>query len=247
MQKNQLVINYGDQAKKMVKELLKKIKIEDELESNDLIALKPNLINATKSDQGATTDPEIVKGVIEYLQAKGFNNLMIIEGSWVGADTDKAFEVCGYKKLARDYEVLCGFIVYSFGDGVSDIDIVVRGLGRVERHDPDLNRVNVVDHRIIPLLELVVGFLSQVVSGIMGLVLVPHLHYCRVFLDVLSLNIFDRVLDVIPATVVVLEPLPPDAGAVIPLSHHVRATAGSVVLHPLVTPVPVLFVLLDQL
>ena len=105
MQKNQLVINYGDQAKKMVKELLKKIKIEDELERNDLIALKPNLINATKSDQGATTDPEIVKGIIEYLQAEGFNNLMIIEGSWVGADTDKAFEVCGYNKLARDYEL----------------------------------------------------------------------------------------------------------------------------------------------
>ena len=105
MQKNQLVINYGDQAKKMVKELLKKIKVEDELESNDLIALKPNLINATKSDQGATTDPEIVKGIIEYLQVEGFNNLMIIEGSWVGADTDKAFEVCGYNKLARDYEL----------------------------------------------------------------------------------------------------------------------------------------------
>jgi len=105
MQRNQLMINYGDQAKKMVKELLKKIKIEDELESNDLIALKPNLINATKSDQGATTDPEIVKGVIEYLQHKGFNNLMIIEGSWVGADTDRAFEICGYNKLARDYEL----------------------------------------------------------------------------------------------------------------------------------------------
>jgi uncharacterized protein (DUF362 family) len=105
MQRNQLVINYGDQAKKMVKELLQKTKIEAELESDDLVALKPNLINATSSEKGATTDPEIVKGVIEYLQAKGFNNLMIIEGSWVGADTDKAFEVCGYHQLARYYEI----------------------------------------------------------------------------------------------------------------------------------------------
>jgi len=105
MQRNQLVINYGDQAKKMVKELLQKTKIEAELESDDLVALKPNLINATSSEKGATTDPEIVKGVIEYLQAEGFNNLMIIEGSWVGADTDKAFEVCGYHQLARDYEI----------------------------------------------------------------------------------------------------------------------------------------------
>ncbi|MFN2340115.1 MAG: DUF362 domain-containing protein, partial [Halanaerobium sp.] len=73
MQKNQLMINYGDQAKKMVKELLQKMKIEAELQPNDLIAVKPNLINATKSNQGATTDPEIVRGVIEYLQSKGFN------------------------------------------------------------------------------------------------------------------------------------------------------------------------------
>ncbi|MEC9489681.1 MAG: DUF362 domain-containing protein, partial [Halanaerobiales bacterium] len=95
MERNQILINYGDQGKKMVKELLQKIKIEEELQPDDLIALKPNLINATKSEKGATTDPEIVKGVIEYLQARSFNNLMIIEGSWVGAETEKAFEVCG--------------------------------------------------------------------------------------------------------------------------------------------------------
>jgi uncharacterized protein (DUF362 family) len=105
MEKNQIFINYGDQGKVMVKELLQKLKIEAELQPDDLIALKPNLVNATKSEKGATTDPEIVKGVIEYLQARGFDNLMIIEGSWVGADTEKAFEVCGYQKLARDYEI----------------------------------------------------------------------------------------------------------------------------------------------
>lgn len=89
----------------MVKELLQKIEVESELQKDDLIALKPNLINATKSDQGATTDPEIVRGVIEYLQQKGFNNLMIIEGSWVGASTENAFEVSGYQRLARDYDL----------------------------------------------------------------------------------------------------------------------------------------------
>jgi len=105
MEQNQIFVNYGEQGKKMVKELLQKIKIEAELQKNDLIALKPNLINATKSDQGATTDPEIVRGVIEYLQQKGFNNLMIIEGSWVGAATEAAFEVSGYQELAREYDL----------------------------------------------------------------------------------------------------------------------------------------------
>ncbi|MFP4371087.1 MAG: DUF362 domain-containing protein [Halanaerobium sp.] len=105
MQKNQLIINYGDQGKKMVKKLLREIELEAELNFSDLIAIKPNLINATQSDEGATTDPEIVKGVIEYLQARSFNNLMIIEGSWVGADTENAFEVCGYNQLAEEYDL----------------------------------------------------------------------------------------------------------------------------------------------
>ena len=105
MQKNQLLISYGDHPKKMVKELLKEIKLESKLKLDSLIALKPNLINATKSEQGATTDPELVEGAIEYLQEKGFNNLMIIEGSWVGANTEEAFEVCGYNLLAQKYDI----------------------------------------------------------------------------------------------------------------------------------------------
>jgi uncharacterized protein (DUF362 family) len=105
MKQNQILINYGDQGKKMVQGLLQKLKIETELQADDLIALKPNLINATKAETGATTDPKIVQGVIEYLQQRGFNNLMIIEGSWVGAETEAAFEVCGYQKLAQDYDL----------------------------------------------------------------------------------------------------------------------------------------------
>ena len=101
----QILINYGDQGKKMVQKLLQKMEIEKELRPDSLIALKPNLINATNSKKGATTDPEIVKGIIEYLQAKGLNKLMIIEGSWVGADTEEAFAVCGYQQLARDYQI----------------------------------------------------------------------------------------------------------------------------------------------
>lgn len=105
MKKNEILINYGDKAGKMVKELLAEIQIETELKSNYLIALKPNLINATKSQKGATTDPELVEGIIEYLKEKGFNNIIIMEGSWVGADTNKAFQYCGYKDLSQKYGV----------------------------------------------------------------------------------------------------------------------------------------------
>lgn len=105
MRKNQIFVSYGNQAKKMAKELLAEIKIEDELNKNHLIALKPNLNNATKSKQGATTDPEIVSGIIEYLQERDFYNIAIMEGSWVGLDSEKAFEACGYNEVSNKYNV----------------------------------------------------------------------------------------------------------------------------------------------
>ena len=54
---------------------------------------------------GATTHPEIVEGVIRYFQAKGYSDLVIMESSWVGAATEEAFRVCGYRELAAQYGV----------------------------------------------------------------------------------------------------------------------------------------------
>ncbi|MDK2934519.1 MAG: hypothetical protein PWP27_2329, partial [Clostridiales bacterium] len=70
-----------------------------------LIGLKPNLVVAKPSSSGATTDPELVAGVIEYLQSKGFENIIILEGSWVGDRTARAFKVCGYEDISRQYGV----------------------------------------------------------------------------------------------------------------------------------------------
>ena len=49
--------------------------------------------------------PEIIEGIIRYLQEKGFNRLMILEGSWVGASTQESFRVCGYEALSKKYGV----------------------------------------------------------------------------------------------------------------------------------------------
>jgi len=105
MKDNQIFVNYGDQAKEMVKEILREIKIEDEINKKQLIALKPNLIKASKSKDGATTEPKIVEGIIEYLQERGFDNLIIMEGSWVGADTQHVFQYCGYEDISQRYEI----------------------------------------------------------------------------------------------------------------------------------------------
>ena len=72
---------------------------------DDLIGLKPNLILAKKASSGATTHPEFVAGVVEFLQEKGFTNLRIVEGSWVGDRTERAFKVCGYTDLSKKYGI----------------------------------------------------------------------------------------------------------------------------------------------
>jgi len=45
------------------------------------------------------------EGCIEYLQKYGFKNITIMEGSWVGDNTKRAFRVTGYDKIAEKYGV----------------------------------------------------------------------------------------------------------------------------------------------
>jgi uncharacterized protein (DUF362 family) len=66
------------------------------------VGLKPNLVVSRPSKEGATTHPEIAAGLIVYLKKNGFNNIVILEGSWVGDSTSAAFSVCGYSTLAKE-------------------------------------------------------------------------------------------------------------------------------------------------
>ncbi len=72
---------------------------------NPLIALKPNLLGPIPASQGATTHPEIVEGVVTYLRRKGFENLVIMESSWVGDKTSDSLMVTGYDDLCRRLNV----------------------------------------------------------------------------------------------------------------------------------------------
>ncbi len=106
MNENQIYVIYGDHIKEMTASLLEAVDLKGRIPSHDsLIGLKPNLVVAKPSSTGATTTPEIVEGVIEYLQKNGFHNLLILEGSWVGDDTGRAFKVCGYDRISRQYGV----------------------------------------------------------------------------------------------------------------------------------------------
>ena len=60
---------------------------------------------ASPAEFGATTHPEVVAGIVEYLQENQFENIVIVESSWVGDRTSEAFIYCGYKELCEKYDV----------------------------------------------------------------------------------------------------------------------------------------------
>lgn len=127
LDKKEIHVIYGNKPLNMVKEVLKSVEIEKDLTSEMLIGIKPNLVVARPSKEGATTSPEIVEGIIQYLQEKGFNKIIILEGSWVGDSTKRAFNVCGYEDISKKYNVP----LYDLKDdsyeikSVGDLDIKV--------------------------------------------------------------------------------------------------------------------------
>lgn len=102
---NKLYVSYGQQPDIMVRELLDEINLASMIPTDSRIGLKPNLVVARPAEEGATTCPGLVEGVIQYLQDHAFHDIVIVEGSWVGDRTERAFEICGYTNLARRYGV----------------------------------------------------------------------------------------------------------------------------------------------
>lgn len=99
-------IIYGSDIINNTKTLLSSYQIETKIPSLDAkIGLKPNLVVATTPDTGATTHTQIICGIIEYLQEKGFKNISIIEGAWVGDSTQRGFFINGYDKISKKYNV----------------------------------------------------------------------------------------------------------------------------------------------
>ncbi|MBI3038154.1 DUF362 domain-containing protein, partial [bacterium] len=103
--KNRLLISYGFEPKVMLPELLKEANFLSELPSSGLIVIKPNLVLAKNSSSGATTDPQVVASIISFLKINGFHDIAIMESSWLGDCTDRAFRICGYEEISKTLNV----------------------------------------------------------------------------------------------------------------------------------------------
>jgi uncharacterized protein (DUF362 family) len=81
--------------------ILDKLNVEQLLEGQDIILLKPNLVNADSFP--ITTSPHLCRSVIRYL--KGLTNARIIIGEGCGdsvLETDQVFHRLGYDRLAAE-------------------------------------------------------------------------------------------------------------------------------------------------
>lgn len=96
---------YGGDPHEMTLSLMEAAQVHAMIPAGASVALKPNLVVAGTPDSGATTHGGVLTGAIEYLQAHGVRDISIIEGSWVGDDTGRAFHTCGYDAIGRKYGV----------------------------------------------------------------------------------------------------------------------------------------------
>ncbi len=96
----------------MTKELLEKADLQSHIgDRKKKIGIKPNLVSPSEASWGATTHPEVVAGIIEYLKEHGFRDMVMLEGSWVGDKTREAFlrpvALTGLRKRIRCRSGIC--------------------------------------------------------------------------------------------------------------------------------------------
>jgi len=89
----------------MAYELMSRSDIKSRVNKDMRVGIKPNLVVAKPSESGATTSPELVEGIILYLKDNDIHNITIMESSWVGDSTKRAFKVCGYERLSSKYGI----------------------------------------------------------------------------------------------------------------------------------------------
>lgn len=100
-----IVVTYGADILKNTIDTLKASDIAAYLKPGMTVSIKPNLVVPGPASNGATTHPEIVEGIILFLKEYGIGKIKIIESSWVGDSTKRAFKYCGYEELSDRYNI----------------------------------------------------------------------------------------------------------------------------------------------
>ena len=106
MDENTLIVLEGTHYKEMAMEAARKADLASLIPGRHCrIGIKPNLVARILPDQGATTHPELVDGILEYLLEHGFDQVYLLESAWVGDNTEETIRYLGYDRLAAQYGI----------------------------------------------------------------------------------------------------------------------------------------------
>ena len=78
MKKNEILRIYGKEYTELTKRLLEEADLISEITPGMKVGIKPNLMSCIPADWGATTHPEVVAGIIEYLKEHGIHDICIM-------------------------------------------------------------------------------------------------------------------------------------------------------------------------
>ncbi len=96
-----LYVNYNHEVLKGTLEALDASDLRNVVHPGMKVSIKPNLVLEKPPTSGATTHREVVEGIIRYLRDAGVQAIEVIESSWIGGDTKRAYRACGYGELER--------------------------------------------------------------------------------------------------------------------------------------------------
>lgn len=106
MKKDEIYMIQGSDYKENTIKLLESLDLARDIgDHNKRIGLKPNLAVAKPAPSGATTHPELVDGLLTYLKDRGFENLVVLESSWIGESTSRAVRVSGILDVCKKHQV----------------------------------------------------------------------------------------------------------------------------------------------
>ena len=100
-----IVVSYGKDIEKSTTDALVASDIGEYMKRGMRVSIKPNLVVPGPSGMGATTHTEVVSGIIRFLKDFGIADIRIIESSWVGDSTKRAFKFCNYEELSALHAV----------------------------------------------------------------------------------------------------------------------------------------------
>ncbi len=96
---------YGQDAHDMTVTLLEAAEAIRLVPPGGNVALKPNYVVADAPERGATTHAGVLSGCIQYFRDHGVRDICVMEGSWVGEDTQQAVGPTGCAQVCSHYGV----------------------------------------------------------------------------------------------------------------------------------------------